>query len=145
MTTTVLHLVCTGSGTARHVKGRIVCIIILHFVHTSWDATRKPITNKPLSCSNDCIRCTRHADSNYREMKNCYWTLTCLWTESIGRILVIVFCGGTPAVPVIPAWGSTTIIFISLECEGELTRGSVSISTQCEKHYNTGDKYLWHF
>lgn len=39
----------------------------------------------------------------YCEMNNCYWTLTCLWTESIGLILVIVFCGGTPAVPIIPA------------------------------------------
>lgn len=66
------------------------------------------------------------------------YRLTCLRTESIRLVTVIIFSGGTPTVPIIPAWGGATIIFISLESEWELTRCSICISTQCEQDCNTG-------
>ncbi len=72
------------------------------------------------------------------------YRLTCLRTESISLVTVVIFGSGTPTVPIIPAWGGATIIFFPLKCEGELTRSSICISTQCEHDCNTGrNKNQW--
>lgn len=57
--------------------------------------------------------------------------------EPEGFVYVIVFCRGTPAVAIVPAWSGASIVLLSHEGEGEFTGSAFCVAAQGEEHCKT--------